>query len=597
MIRDRQTLTRPAGTLPRVQGRTMIGGPVGARGGRGSGASEAVVAAVAEVAAADPSVVQTGADCPATTRASSMPFILLAGAVVALGALLRCWRLDLAEFKGDELAVARLALALAQHGQWPARGIPSSLGTDNAPLFIYIEAIPALLRPTPLALTAFVALLNVLALAGTLWFARRYFGHVAALAGGLAFACAPWAVAYSRKIWEQDALPPLVLLFFVGLFAVVVDRKPWRLLLCGAAASLAFQLHPSAVVLPAVGLAALLVWPRRFPLTALAASLAVALALLLPYLLAEHAAGFADWQTALAGTPGARLDRPTAVALAWLFWAEANSAWQLFGMFSPDGLARGEPPVVLLADLLTWAALAAGLVALLVDARRALAAGCAARWRAGATRETPGSTPAKRPEPGAGAHHRAPPPDPTHPEGEATLLLALWLLLPPLLLGLTGMRLFPHYLIVTYPAAFLAVGRLAGRLWPHPAGRPLLLAGGALVAANVATLALFFHLAGAATLPDGYGLPLAQAEQAARAIRADAGGAAVALSVDSALRDGAEVMPQLIEWQGGAVLPPLMGTLSATGHGVALASAVPAVAYCGVALYAFFVSQPRTRVA
>ncbi|HEV2278825.1 MAG TPA: L-fucose:H+ symporter permease, partial [Acidobacteriaceae bacterium] len=48
---------------------------------------------------------------------------------------------------------------------------------------------------------------------------------------------------------------------------------------------------------------------------------------------------------------------------------------------------------------------------------------------------------------------------------------------------------------------------------------------------------------------------------------------------------------------GGAVLTLVMGRLSDMGHGVALAYAVPAVAYCGVALYAFFVSQPRTRVA
>ncbi|HEY6445918.1 MAG TPA: L-fucose:H+ symporter permease [Acidobacteriaceae bacterium] len=48
---------------------------------------------------------------------------------------------------------------------------------------------------------------------------------------------------------------------------------------------------------------------------------------------------------------------------------------------------------------------------------------------------------------------------------------------------------------------------------------------------------------------------------------------------------------------GGAVLTPAMGKLSELGHGVALAYAVPVAAYCGVALYAFFASQPRTRTA
>jgi MFS transporter, FHS family, L-fucose permease len=46
---------------------------------------------------------------------------------------------------------------------------------------------------------------------------------------------------------------------------------------------------------------------------------------------------------------------------------------------------------------------------------------------------------------------------------------------------------------------------------------------------------------------------------------------------------------------GGAVLTPAMGKLSEMGHGVALAYSVPLVAYVGVALYAFFASQPRPR--
>jgi MFS transporter, FHS family, L-fucose permease len=48
---------------------------------------------------------------------------------------------------------------------------------------------------------------------------------------------------------------------------------------------------------------------------------------------------------------------------------------------------------------------------------------------------------------------------------------------------------------------------------------------------------------------------------------------------------------------GGAVLTPAMGKLSEMGRGVALAYAVPVVAYCGVALYAFLASQPRPRIA
>ncbi len=185
-------------------------------------------------------------------------FPAAAGAILLLAAVLRFWRLDLAEFKGDELQVTQLAFALAQHGRWPARGILSSLGTYNSPLFIYLEALPALLWASPLALTGLVAALNVLAVALAMGFARRYFGTLPALVTGVLFATAPWAVIYSRKIWEQDALPPVVLIFFFALFAVVVGRKPRALLVCGLTAGVALQLHPSAIVLPVIAVVALI---------------------------------------------------------------------------------------------------------------------------------------------------------------------------------------------------------------------------------------------------------------------------------------------------------------------------------------------------
>ena len=357
---------------------------------------------------------------------------LAAAGVVLLGALLRLWRLDLAEFKLDELAVTRLVFALTQQGQWPARGIPSSLGTNNSPLVVYLLALPALVRPTPLALTAFVALLNVAGIAGTLWFARRFFGAVAALVAGVLFATTPWAVVYSRKIWEQDLLPPLVLLFFLGLFLVVVERKPRWLLLCGASAAIAVQLHPSAVVLPAIGLLALLRWPRRFPWRFLVLAAVVTLLLLLPYLLMESRIGFADWAAALSGTGKSHPGRLGSMTMSWLFWAEVASPWQVLGVFSPTGMSSGDPAFLTLGAWLAWAGLGAAVVSLLVVARR--------------------SDVARRP---AGDSAVA----------DTCFLLCLWLLMPPFLMGLSGQWVFPHYLIVVYPAPFLAVGVLVGRLW------------------------------------------------------------------------------------------------------------------------------------
>ena len=46
---------------------------------------------------------------------------------------------------------------------------------------------------------------------------------------------------------------------------------------------------------------------------------------------------------------------------------------------------------------------------------------------------------------------------------------------------------------------------------------------------------------------------------------------------------------------GGAVLPPLMGYIAECGHSLALAYAVPMVAYVFIALYSFFGAQPARR--
>ncbi|GEM_PF-4750067 len=443
-------------------------------------------------------------------------FTLAALATVLLAALLRFWRLDLAEFKGDELAVTRLAFALAQQGRWPDRGIVSSLGTYNSALFVYVEALPALLWASPLALTALVAALNVLAVALAIGLARRYFGSVTALVSGLLFASTPWAVVFSRKIWEQDLLPPVVLIFFLALFAVVIDRKPRGMLVCGVAAAVAIQLHPSAVVLPVVALFALLLWPERFPWRYVAAACALAIVVLLLYVWAEWWHGFADWQFALQGGTNSGLGPLLGLVVALINWLEAASGWQVLGQFTPTGLSHNDPIYVTLADISTWVMLALAAVYLLAQCRRLLA---------------------------TGAHRN----DRT---AQALLLLTFWLLVPPLLLGISSLLTYPHYFIVSYPAPFLAIGVFAAMLINQGRGRrDAVLTVIALVAMlNTATVARYLLSVDRSTFPNVYGLPLAFDNQIAAAIAQDAAGRPFRVSVDPAFRDGQQVIDQMVAW-------------------------------------------------
>jgi 4-amino-4-deoxy-L-arabinose transferase-like glycosyltransferase len=530
-------------------------------------------------------------------------FALAAVAIVLLAAVLRLWRLDMAEFKGDELQVTQLAFQLALHGQWPDRGILSSLGTYNSPLFIYLEALPALFWASPLALTALVAALNVASVAMAIIFARRYFGSTAALVAGLLFATAPWAVVYSRKIWEQDALPPVVLAFFFALFAVVVDRKPRALLLCGLAAGVAIQLHPSAAVLPVIAFIALLLWPRRFPWRSVVAAIAMAVLTLLPYLNAEWQHGFADWHSAFGGGTHTHLGPALGLLVSLLNWAESVSGWQALGMFTAGGAGYHDPGYVVLADIVMWGLLAGAAVHLAVQWRRVGFVGggplsgfaispprlgesqhraigsSSGPWRHGAvpskprrlqarssppglgersgegacSAQTPGEGAFQPKDPGAGASpplrsgERALPERPA----ETTILLTLWLLVPPLLLGLSGLLTFPHYFIAAYPAPFLAIGVLVDAMSAGSKLRrgPVVALVAGLALANVATVAQVLVATDRSPFPNDYGLPLAFDESIAGAIAQDAVGRPYAISVAPAFRDGQQVVDQVVAWK------------------------------------------------
>ena len=82
--------------------------------------------------------------------------------VLVLAASLRFHALDLVEFKLDEATAVDRAHRLLD-GHWPTVGLQSSVGALNPPFFVYLLAIPLGLRDDPLAATAFVGVLAVVA--------------------------------------------------------------------------------------------------------------------------------------------------------------------------------------------------------------------------------------------------------------------------------------------------------------------------------------------------------------------------------------------------------------------------------------------------
>lgn len=197
--------------------------------------------------------------------------------IVGLGAWLRLSNLDVVEFKRDEANLSQLALNLARGETIPLLGIISSVGIPNSPVSAYVLAIPYAFSSSPVIATAFIGLLNLLALLLIGLMSRRYYGNAVSLIAALIYAVSPWAVIYSRKIWAQDMLPPFIIATVWLTVLALVEHKRWAGLLCLPLLALTIQIHYSAilVVAPVICLMSLY-WraiPRSFWLGILPASL------------------------------------------------------------------------------------------------------------------------------------------------------------------------------------------------------------------------------------------------------------------------------------------------------------------------------------
>lgn len=213
--------------------------------------------------------------------------------VLAVGAALRLTFLGQTTFLGDQAELLALARSAAIHHSLPVTGIRSSIGTLNPPASIYI-LMPFALLGDPRWATLATALLNVVAVILLYFLADRYIGRRAAFAAGLLYASAGWPVYFSRYIWQQNLLAPVVLLFFWTICRGVLERRSgwlgWNVLLWG----IAIQLHPSAAALLGVTVvAAMLAWRTLRPRDALWCVLAL-LVLFLPTVIWEHASGGSD---------------------------------------------------------------------------------------------------------------------------------------------------------------------------------------------------------------------------------------------------------------------------------------------------------------
>lgn len=144
---------------------------------------------------------------------------------LTLGAVLRLWRLDVTGFQTDQAELMALARGGVLRHVLPVTGIPSSIHTLNPPLSIYLLLPFAALGRDPFPAIVSLALWNVLGVALCYVFALRYFGRKTAASGTLLFATCGAAVGYSRFLWQQNYLPPLLVLWALAVYAGCVRSK------------------------------------------------------------------------------------------------------------------------------------------------------------------------------------------------------------------------------------------------------------------------------------------------------------------------------------------------------------------------------------
>src|SRR5215469_9226278 len=107
---------------------------------------------------------------------------------LALGGLLRLWHADYTTFGDDQAALMTMARHALERHELPVTGIPSSIGSLNPPVSIYVIIPFAAGRTNPLPAVLSLALWNVLGVALCYIFALRFFGRRIATVGTLLFA-------------------------------------------------------------------------------------------------------------------------------------------------------------------------------------------------------------------------------------------------------------------------------------------------------------------------------------------------------------------------------------------------------------------------
>lgn len=183
---------------------------------------------------------------------------VLVAAIILIALVLRLYRInDFMTFLGDEGRDVRVVRDLITKGNLVFIGPQTSIGNMYlGPLYYYMMA-PALLlsglNPVgPAIMNAFLGTITVFL---TYYLGRRWFGKNVGVIASLLYAISPVAIIYSRSSWNPNPMPLFALVCVWGIFEVWQNKKYFWLSVVGISYAFALQMHYLGLLLaPVLGI-------------------------------------------------------------------------------------------------------------------------------------------------------------------------------------------------------------------------------------------------------------------------------------------------------------------------------------------------------
>lgn len=216
--------------------------------------------------------------------------------ILAFSLLFRISNLNSIEFKTDEAVNLLLAARPVLHHSLLSGGTVSSIGILNPPFFNYILTPITFFTLDPKAFSFLIALINSISIAFFYLIVKKYYGQIIAFTSTVLFSLSPWAIIYSRKIWEQDLLVPFFVILFYSAHKIIKEKKQIFWLPLALFSVLLIQLHQVVILFIVLTFIFMLIEKVKLNLKYILIGAALGVIPLLPYFNYEAKWGYPDFK-------------------------------------------------------------------------------------------------------------------------------------------------------------------------------------------------------------------------------------------------------------------------------------------------------------